>query len=381
MPPSPRLDAFDRPLAPELGPQGRTLSVRRLLLPVALSLAVLAAVFWATYEPETLALMARMNVGLLALAFGIVGLRILLSGLRLKYISQGNLSTMGGVRGGLAWDFLSGVTPSAMGGAPLAAYFIAKDNRLPLGDATAIMIFSMLTDQVWFAVAIPLVLLSAPFLDIIPDALGVIGAGTILLFLGGMMAWAVFFAYATLIRPTILEAIATNVVRVKWLRRWRGRVMRELVSMRQRSRVLRGQPPRFYLTSFALSAGVWLTRYATLVVVVLSLYPAFDVLTGFMRTTAMMLTSLVVPTPGGSGGVEGFYVLFMASLVPSSLLGPTLLVWRFLSYHFLLAAGLVTMILFVHRLRSRSHGSATNGRAPHEVDQRTPTPSPDAGTR
>jgi len=361
MSPPPRLealDALDRPIAPELGPKGRGLSLKRLLLPVSLSVAVLAVVVWATWEPDTLAQMSRMNAGILALAVLTVGLRVLLSGVRLSYISGGSVDTMGGVRGGLAWDFLSGITPSAMGGAPLAAYVLARENDIPVGEATAIMVFSMLTDQVWFALSIPLVLLAAPFLDILPNALGPVGAWTVVFFLVAMLAWAVFFAYATLIRPTVLEAIATNVVRIKWLRRWRGRVMRGLVSMRQRGRILRGQPPTFYAVSFLLAVGVWTMRYATVVLIILSVHPTFDVVTGFVRTTAMTLTSLVMPTPGGSGGVEGMYVLFFSSLVPQALLGPTLLTWRLLTYHLFIATGVVLMIQFAGRLRARSRRAA-----------------------
>jgi glycosyltransferase 2 family protein len=351
MPPPPSFDALDRPLAPDLGDEGRTLSLRNLIVPVSLSVAVLAVVFWATYEPDTLRLMARMNVGIMALAVGVVGLRILLSGLRLMYIAHGRLSLVGGMRGGIAWDFMSAVTPSAMGGGPLAAYFLARDNRLPVGEATSILLFSMVADQIWFAVSIPLILLASPFVDIFPDALGRVGAGTLILFLVAIMLWAFFFAYATLIRPGILEAATTRVVRIKWLRRFESRVKRELVTMRQRGKVLRRQPPRFYGLTFFLTFLIWMTRYGTLVVVVLAVYQDFDALNGFLRTAAMLLTGLIVPTPGGSGGVEGLYVLFLAPLMPSSVVGPTLLAWRLLTYHLFLAAGLAVLVGYVNRRR------------------------------
>lgn len=343
------------PVAAELeavGARPRGIAPRQVLWPMLLSLAVLAAVLWWTWEPETLALMARMNLGLMALAVAMVGLRILLSGLRLAYISRGTVSVAGGVRGGLAWDFLSAVTPSAMGGAPLAAYYLARDNRLPVGETTAIMLFSMLTDQVWFALSIPIVLLAAPFLDVIPNTLGTVGAGTIVLFLLGMLVWAVFFAYATLIRPELLEALATWIVRFRWLRRFEGRVKRELVAMRQRAHVLRGQPPRFYVKSFLLAVGVWLSRYAVLLFVVLSVYPALDVFTFYVRIATMTLTSLVVPTPGGSGGIEALYVIFLAPLMPQALVGPTLLTWRLLSYYLFIAFGVAAMFYLVQRLRT-----------------------------
>jgi glycosyltransferase 2 family protein len=365
MTPPPSLDALDRPLAPEIEPEGQTLSLRNLLIPIALSVAVLGVVFWATYDPDALAQMARLNVGLLALAFAMVGTRILLNGLRLTYISHGHLTTTAGIRGGLMWDFMSAVTPSAMGGAPLAAYYLARENRLPVGDATGIMLFSMLTDQVWFAVSIPLVLVAATFFDVIPPALGSVGAGTLVFFLAGLMLWAIFFAYATLIRPSILEAAATMVVRIKWLRRWKGRVRRELVSMRHRSKLIRRQPPSFYAVSFLFSVGIWMARYATLVFVVLSVYPAFEAVTGLLRVAAMMLTGLLVPTPGGSGGIEGLYVLFLGDMMPQGLVGPTLLTWRLLSFHLFLAAGFVVMIQFLQRVRSRRH-----------LPRRSPRPGP-----
>lgn len=352
----PSLDTLKGPIAPAIGAADPSLSLRSLVLPVSLSVVVLAIVLAVTYEPETLGRMAQMNVGIMGIALGIVGLRILFSGLRLTYISHGRLSLLGGMRGGIAWDFMSAVTPSAMGGGPLAAYFLARDNRLPVGEATSIMLFSMVADQIWFAVSIPLVLLAAPFVDIFPETLGRIGAGTLIVFLLAIMLWAIFFAYATLIRPSILEALTTRIVRIKWLRRFESKVKRELVTMRQRGKVTRRQPPRFYLFTFLFTFLIWMTRYATVVFVILAVYPNFDVINGFLRTAAMLLTGLIVPTPGGSGGVEGLYVLFLAPLMPGSLVGPTLLTWRLLTYHLFIAAGLAVLVQYISRRKNGSAG-------------------------
>ncbi len=337
-------------IAPGEPPAPRSPSLRGLLWPVLLSLAVLGAVFYATWEPDTLARMAEgLNAGLLGLAFGAVGVRILLGGSRLRYISHGTISLVRGMRGAVAWDFMSAVTPSAVGGAPLAAYFVAKDNRVPVGEATAIMLFSMLMDQIWFAVSIPFILLASAFIDVFPPALGIAGTGTLTAYFIGMMAWACFFAYATLIRPEILERAATGLVRLKWLRRFEGRVRRELVELRRRAAVLRGQPPRFFVAGFLWSAAIWLTRYTTLLLIVLSVYPLLDRFTFLVRTGAMILTAMAVPTPGGSGGIEGLYVLFLAPLIPKAIVGPTLLTWRLMAYHFFIAVGFVMTALAVKR--------------------------------
>jgi hypothetical protein len=347
-PPLADADVAAAALEPEA--ESQQLSARGLLLPVSLSIAVLAAILYFTWEPGTFREMAQsFNAGLLAIAFGTVGLRVMLGGARLSYISHGKLSLVRGMRGSVAWDFMSAVTPSAVGGAPLAAYFVAKDNRIPVGEATAIMLFSMLMDQIWFAISIPLILLASAFIDVFPPALGAIGAGTLSAYFVGMMLWAVFFAYATLIRPGILEQVATWIVRLKWLRRFEGRVRRELVQLRRQASVLRSQPPRFFVIGFLWSAGIWLTRYLTLLFVVLSVYPVVEAFTFVVRTGAMMLTAMAVPTPGGAGGIEGLYVLFLAPLIPKGIVGPTLLAWRVLAYHLFIAAGSVMTFFAVKR--------------------------------
>lgn len=372
--------ALPAEVAAEVDPQKR-LSLRGLLVPVLLSVGVLAVILYVTYEPGTFREMARdVNGGLLWLAFGMVGLRILLGGSRLRYISQGTVTLLGGIRGAVAWDFMSAVTPSAVGGAPLAAYFVAKDNRIPVGEATAILLFSMLMDQIWFAFSIPLILLATIYIDVFPPALGAIGAGTITAFFIGMMGWAVFFAYATLIRPQILETVATWIVRMKWLKRFEGRVRRELVQLRRQAAVLRGQPPRFFVFGFLWSAGVWLSRYATLLFVVLSVYPALDAFTFFVRTGAMILTSMAVPTPGGSGGIEGLYLLFLAPLIAKKwLVGPTILTWRIMEYHLFIAAGSV-MTAFAVKRRFKRRGSDRNDEPADRVEE-TPRPTDAAHAR
>jgi len=58
-----------------------------------------------------------------------------------------------------------------------------------------------------------------------------------------------------------------------------------------------------------------------------------------------------MPTPGGSGGIEGLYALFVGPLIPASLVVPTLLTWRLLSYYLFIAFG---AYLFMHQMRNSS---------------------------
>src|SRR5690625_6152812 len=66
--------------------------------------------------------------------------------------------------------------------------------------------------------------------------------------------------------------------------------------------------------AFLLSTMSWLCRVAFPVIVVLSLLPADEILL-ILRSLAMNLAFLIIPTPGGSGGVEGLFVLFIGPLI------------------------------------------------------------------
>jgi uncharacterized membrane protein YbhN (UPF0104 family) len=59
-----------------------------------------------------------------------------------------------------------------------------------------------------------------------------------------------------------------------------------------------------------------------------------------LRTMALTLGSVVLPTPGGAGGLEGLYALFFGPpLIPQALVAPTLLMWRLLGYYIFIALG------------------------------------------
>ena len=59
------------------------------------------------------------------------------------------------------------------------------------------------------------------------------------------------------------------------------------------------------------------------------------------RTAGLWLSGLIMPTPGGSGGIAGLFVLFVAPLLPEGYGGPVLLAWRGLAYYLVLAIGLM----------------------------------------
>ncbi|MGI9175137.1 MAG: lysylphosphatidylglycerol synthase transmembrane domain-containing protein [Rhodothermales bacterium] len=331
-------DASTNGSAPE---RTSKVSLLNILWPVLLSLAALAAISHFTFDLATFRqLLPRLNPWLLAAALATVALRVFFGGWRLNYFARGRLGLRGGIRSQLAWDFFAYVTPSVIGGGPFVAVFLARDRDLPLGQATSIILFSMLVDQVWFALTMPVLLVCAMYVDVFPTSLGVVGYWSIVLFFVGFMAWVLLFAYSTLFRPQLLAGLVGRLFGMRWLRRFRARVLAVMDDLEHRSAVLRTQRPAFYLRGFVLTLLPWISRYLLVLLVIWSVYPSADRLLVFLRSTAMNLGSLAMPTPGGAGGVEGLYVLFFGPpLLPQSLVAPTLLAWRLLSYYLFIIVG------------------------------------------
>ncbi len=333
----------------------RRTPIWRVLLPVAVSLAALGAVFRGTYHPGAFELVARhFQPGLFALAIAGLGLQFVAGGLRLRHVSGGALTPRAGIRGQITWDFMSALAPPAVGGAPFAALFVSRENSLPYGQVTAIMLFTMLMDQMWFAIAIVGMYVSAIWLPVFPTGLGAAGVGTVAAYLGGLLVYIAFFAYATLFRPELIEKVAGVVVRLKWLRRFEPTVRRETRRLGQQARRLRHKPLRFYVVGIGYTALYWVARYGILLMVALSfvadvpqdaehfpLYGSFRATLYVIRTAGLWLAGLIMPTPGGAGGIEALAVLYLGPLLPEGFIGPVLIVWRLLTYYLVLGIGLV----------------------------------------
>ena len=310
-----------------------------LWLPVTLSLVVLSIVAYFTVEPTTLVDLRRTRWGLLALAPVVLSLRVALGAWRLLYFSRGQLRFAGAIRAQLAWDFFSIITPSTVGGGPVAPAYIARDSRIAVGDATALILFAILLDQIWFSISIVIVIISSLHVNLIPDSLGTIGTITFVLYGAGYMLWTLLFAYATFFRPQLLAAVIARIFSLPVLRRAKGRALRVMVNLLNRARVLRHQPPLFYVKGLLLTVLGWLCRYGLIVIILASMHTELDYLLATLRTVTMMLGALVLPTPGGAGGVEALFALILGPMMPQSVVAPALLIWRLLAYYAFLVAG------------------------------------------
>ncbi len=315
-------------------------SFGNVVWPLLLSLVVLLLIGYFTFDAGSFReMLATLNPVFLVAAFATVFFRILFGALRFQHTARGALDFMQSLRGQLAWDFFSNVTPSALGGGPFAAVYMARDSQIKVGESTALVLYTMLLDQLWSALMIPLILVTTLFFAVIPESVGSVGMLAFIGYFVVMMSWVSVFGYATLFRPELLQRLSDRLFRIRFLRRFRGRVAREMRQMSECAGMIRSQPPSFFVSGFLLTAGTWIPRYLLPVFIVLSVFSNLDAFLFFVRGITMMVSAMIIPTPGGAGGIEGLYALFLGPMMPKAMVAPTLFLWRFMGYYIFLGFG------------------------------------------
>ncbi|HRK73055.1 MAG TPA: lysylphosphatidylglycerol synthase transmembrane domain-containing protein [Rhodothermales bacterium] len=315
-------------------------NARNLLIPLLFSAVAFGIVTWLTYVPGMWANLAKVfKPGLLVAAILTVSLRVVIGAFRIKFVSHGRIPFVPALRTQLVWDFYANITPSVIGGTPFAALYMNKDQRIPLGEASGIMMFLMLLDQIWFAVSILIMLGASMFVEIIPASVGIIGEGAISLYFLAIMSWAAIFAYATLVRPQILEWLVLKLFSLRFLSRFKARADREMEALQARAAIIRKEKPMFFVKGVLMTASLWVCRYFLLLFVVMSITEVYNPVQIIFRAMAILLSYIIMPTPGGAGGIEAAYTVFMTPLLGAAYVAPTLFAWRFIGFYMFIIIG------------------------------------------
>ncbi|MEX0994668.1 MAG: lysylphosphatidylglycerol synthase transmembrane domain-containing protein [Balneolaceae bacterium] len=323
------------------------ISYKYLLISVGLSLLGMGIVIYLTYTPGVLEHLRLKRMPGLIIAIGVTFLRLWFSAAKIRFLAENRISWMASVRIMLTWEFASAVTPSTIGGAPLATYAMTREG-MKLGKSTGIMLYGVLLDQFWYAIAVPILLIAGVYMTVIPPEIGFVGAATMVLIYTGLIAYGIFLTYGLLVNPRTMKKIVLWIFRLPFLRKFSGKVNEEAEHLEEYSYELRKKPLKFIGRAFFLSTMSWLCKVALPPIVVLSLLPAEEILL-VMRSLAMNLAFLVIPTPGGSGGVEGLFAIFLGPLIDrTAFIGLAVFVWRVITYYVSIGLGIMAVTWYVN---------------------------------
>lgn len=323
------------------------ISIKYLAISIALSVIGMGIVIYLTYTPGVLEHLKPKRLPGLAIAILVTLLKVYFTAAKIRYLADKVIGKMAAVRIALTWDFASAVTPSTIGGAPVATFAMTREG-IQLGQSSAIMLYSVLLDQFWYALAVPILLVTGIYFQVLPEEIGLVGNVTMILIYTGLLLYGAILAYGLLINPSAIKKVVRVVFRLPFLKKHAEKMNTEAENLESYSRLLRKKPYTFVLKAFYLSTMTWLCKIALPVIVVLSLLPADEVLLT-LRSLAMNLAFLVIPTPGGSGGVEGLFAIFLGPLIDrKAFIGLAVFAWRIITYYSSIGLGIFAMIWYVN---------------------------------
>ncbi len=340
-------------------------SIKYLITSLSLSVLGMAVVIYYTYTPGIFEHLAFKRLPGLLIALVVSFLRVWFSAAKIRYLAEKKISWLASFRIVLVWDFTSAITPSSIGGAPMATYAMSKE-ELNLGQSTAIVLYAMVLDMFWFTLIIPLLFIAGFYFNVIPENIGWVGQGVMFIIYFALLAYASFLAYAVLGNPALLKKTIRVIFRLPFLRRFQDRVQKEADSLEKTSLELKNKPVSFLIKAFFLSSMSWLARIWLPTIVVLSFVPA-DVALSFMRSAAMNLAGLFMPTPGGSGGMEGLFAIFQGPLMYNKgFIGISVFMWRLISYYISIGLGMMATTWYLNRsvvdtMSDRNNPNDNNG--------------------
>ena len=307
----------------------------------------MALVIYFTYTPGILEHLKMKRMPGLVLALVVMFLRILFFSEKIRFLTDKSISRMASVRVALTWDFASAITPSTIGGAPVATYAMTREG-VNLGRSSAVVLYGVLLDQIWYVLAVAVLVISGFYFDVIPDETGVVGFVSMILIYVGLLLYGALLTYGLLVNPGSIKKLLTFVFKLPFLRDHSDKVLVIADNLEKHSYQLKGKPFSFMAKAFFLSTMSWLCRVALPVIVVLSLLPADEILLT-LRSLAMNLAFLIIPTPGGSGGVEGLFVIFLGPLIERpGFIGLAVFLWRIITYYVSIGIGIIAMLWYVN---------------------------------
>ena len=325
-------------------------SVWKVLIPVAIGIAVVIYMFWRDSKENNIADVWH-EIHFTWRTWLCIGLGFLFMwgrdfGLtwRFRALTNKELSWGKAYKVDFLCEFTSCVTPSAVGGSSLGMVFL-NSQGIEIGRATTLMMTTLFLDELFFVISCPLVVLFTPASDIFSSDADSFSAGikyTFWIVYAFLAAWTFILFVGIIWKPQWIKKVLNGLSRWKLLKKWSKGLVDLGDNMVATSKELRTKPFRFWLEVFGGTAVSWISRYLVVNALFFGFLPADDPhqWTILARQFVIWVVLMVSPTPGGSGFSEWIFSNYYGDLVPS--IGMALVMaifWRIISYYVYLGIG------------------------------------------
>ncbi|MDX1477301.1 MAG: lysylphosphatidylglycerol synthase transmembrane domain-containing protein [Saprospiraceae bacterium] len=323
--------------------------ISRVILPIILGVVVVIYLLWGQFDAEEFSKIEWSRtawIWLLAAVMFLV-IRHLAYSARLRILSQGGFSWRKCIELIFIWEFSSAVSPTSVGGSAVAL-FVLSHEKLSTAKTTAIVLYTVVLDTLFFISSIPIYYLVFGPAIIRPGLTSFSTmdgwAMTFLIAYIFMTLYGAFFFYALFLRPDKGRIFLHWIGSLKIFRRWRWRIIRLGAGFVQASRELRRREFSFHLKAFLSTVVAWSMRFLLINCLIIAIVNViqpdfFSQFKLFARLQTMFVVLAFSPTPGGAGFHELVFGDFLRDYIPAGIAVVVAAIWRLLTYYSYLIAG------------------------------------------
>ena len=333
-------------------------SLKRVLIPITIGLAFSAYSLYASKFDLTVLKGIGISVQYILMALLCMGIRDLMYIVRIRILTEKQLSWKDSWHIVMLWEFASSVTPSMVGGSAFAIYFLYQE-RLSLGKSTAIVLTTAMLDELFYILTVGLLLLILGtqlihFENDLPFDL------MFFFFLGYgvIIAMTTFITLGIFVAPRGIKKILVKLFSFSFLKKWQKNMEKIGDELIITSIELKGKSFSFWVKAFVSTALTWTARFMVLNFLILALNPelGFHLLQQlliFAKQLVMWVILLISPTPGASGIAELSFAAFFKNDFPAHSHAAVAVLWRAISYYPYLAIGLIVLPVWLRKLQKR----------------------------
>jgi len=315
------------------------LKAKKVILPAVIGLGVVAFIFYREFDPGVFSRITFTWTSVLWLfvAFLCMVGRDLGYMIRIRVLSDWEITWLQSFRIIMLWEFTSAVTPGAVGGTSIATVYVHKEG-ISVGRSSAIVMVTSLLDELYFVVMFPLLLLfvGAGLLFAIPDSPGWTHGLMAVAIVGYSikLVWVLALSYGLFLNPRGFSKLIYRIFHLPLLRRWKRAAGKAALDIIASSKEMKSRNIKFWLNALLSTFLSWTSRYWVVNFMFLAFFAVQDHFLIFARQLVMSIILLVSPTPGGSGVAELTFDIFLGEFIPIAGFSIALaFLWRLISYY------------------------------------------------
>ena len=285
----------------------------------------------------------------LILAFCLMCIRDLAFTHRFRVLCKPERLSFGGsLRANYMCEFVSAITPSAIGGSAMTMFYLNKEG-ISTGRASTIMFATLLLDELFLVIGCPVCFIFLTGDQMLGGTTGLFHAFQIAFILVYLLllVYTIFLTVAIFFKPAVIQSMLRFFAKLPYIKKYAEKINAFAQEMTNCNTELRKKPFSFWLKAFLLTLIAWMARYMV-VCVLLAPFIDFHVQgTVLARQFSIWIMQIISPTPGGSGFSEFLFSKYYSDLNISPVVILTAVCeWRIVTYYIYIMIGFILLLSY-----------------------------------